>query len=178
MNDATDPAIPRARLRADLVAARLEFRAMVNAVSDRAWAEPSLNPGWSNGQLLFHVLFGFILVLPLSRLLVFFGHLPDVCSRSFAGALNLSTQVVNRINVLGPRIGARLLDRATIMNKFDHVHGAVVARLDRARARDWTLTMRYPTRWDPRFHTQMRLADLFQYPVDHLRHHRSQLRAT
>ena len=168
----------RARLRSDLEAARGEFHAMVASISEQGWTEPSQNPGWTNSQLLFHVLLGFILVRPLAGILVFFGHLPPLCSRVFAGVLNISTPLFNRINAVGPRAGARLLGRAAVISKFDQVHGAVLARLDRVRPRDWALTMHYPTRWDPRFQTSMGLEDLFRYPIDHLRHHRHQLRAT
>jgi Mycothiol maleylpyruvate isomerase N-terminal domain len=99
----------RARLRSDLEAARGEFHAMVASISEREWTEPSQNPGWTNGQVVFHILLGFILVVPLSRLLVFFDCLPAPCSRIFAGILNLSTPLFNRIDAMGPRAGARLL---------------------------------------------------------------------
>ena len=151
---------------------------MANALSARAWAEPSHNPGWTNGQLLFHILLGFILVPPLARLFVLFDHLPRACSRAFAAALNLSTPLFNRMNAIGPRAGARALGRAGILRQFDRVHKRILIRLDRTRPRDWVRTMHYPTRWDPRFRTDMRLADLYRYPLDHLRHHRSQMRAT
>jgi DinB superfamily len=167
----------RALLRSELEAARSEFRAMAASISEQAWTEPSHNPGWTNGQLLFHVLLGFILVLPLASILVFFGHLPALCSRIFAGILNFSTPLFNRVNAAGPRAGARLLGRAGVIKQFDRVHAAILARLERVRPRDWALAMHYPTRWDPRFQTPMHLEELFRYPVTHLRHHRSQLRA-
>lgn len=151
---------------------------MAASVSGEAWSEPSHNPGWTNGQLLFHVLLGFILVLPLANILVFFGHLPSLYSKIFAGILNFSTPLFNRVNAAGPRAGARLLGRAGVIRQFDRVHRAILTRLERARPRDWALAMNYPTRWDPRFQNPMRLADLFRYPVTHLRHHRTQLRAT
>jgi Mycothiol maleylpyruvate isomerase N-terminal domain len=71
----------RARLRSDLDAARGEFHAMVASISEREWTEPSQNPGWTNGQVVFHIRLGFILVVPLARLLVFFDRLPALCSR-------------------------------------------------------------------------------------------------
>jgi hypothetical protein len=86
---------------------------MVASISEREWTEPSQNPGWTNGQIVFHILLGFILVMPLTRLLVFFGRLPALCSRIFAGILNLSTPLFNRINAMGPRAGARLLGRGS-----------------------------------------------------------------
>jgi DinB superfamily len=151
---------------------------MAASISEQAWTEPSHNPGWTNGQLLFHVLFGFILVLPLANILVLFGHLPALCSRIFARILNFSTPLFNRINAAGPRAGARLLGRAGVIRQFDRVHGAILTRLERVRPHDWALAMHYPTRWDPRFQTPMHLEELFRYPVTHLRHHRAQLRAT
>jgi hypothetical protein len=71
-----------------------------------------------------------------------------------------------------------LLGRAGLITKFDQVHGAILQRLEHVRPNDWTMAMYYPTRWDSRFKTPMRLEDLFRYPVDHLRHHRHQLRTT
>jgi len=150
---------------------------MADSTSGQTWTEPSHNPGWTNGQVLFHVLLGFILVLPLANILVLFGHLPSPCSRIFAGILNFSTPLFNIVNAVGPRAGARLLGRARVIRQFDRVHRAILARLERVRPRDWALAMHYPIRWDPRFQTPMHLEELFRYPVTHLRHHRSQLRA-
>ncbi len=120
----------------------------------------------------------FILVLPLANILVFFGHLPALCSRIFAWILDFSTPLFNRVNAAGPRAGARLLGRPGVIRQFERVHMAILSRLERIRPRDWTLEMHYPTRWDPSFQTPMHLEELFQYPVNHLRHHRPQLRAT
>jgi hypothetical protein len=43
----------RARLRSDLEAARGEFHEMVASISAQGWTEPSQNPSWTNGQVLF-----------------------------------------------------------------------------------------------------------------------------
>ncbi len=113
--------VHRTRLRSELEAVRGEFHAMVASISEREWAEPSQIPGWTNGQIVFHILLGFILVVPLARLLVFFGRLPAPCSRIFAGILDLLTPLFNRINAMGPRAGARRLGRAGIIIKFDQI---------------------------------------------------------
>jgi putative transposase len=77
----------REDLRSELEAARREFYDMVASISEPWWAKPSRNPGWMNGQLLFHVFLGFILVLPLAGILLFFGHLPaSASSRRFTPA--------------------------------------------------------------------------------------------
>lgn len=165
----------RALLRSDLEAARGEFHVMAASISEKAWTGPSHNPGWTNGQLLFHVLLGFILVLPLASFLVFFGHLPALCSRIFAWILNFSTPLFNRVNAAGPRVGARLLGRAGVIREFNRVHGAILTRLERVHSREWALAMHYPTRWDPSFRSAMHLEELFRYPITHLRHHQAQL---
>jgi hypothetical protein len=151
----------RARLRADLTAAHEQFHAMADAVSEQSWNEPSNNRGWTNGQLLFHILLGFILVPLLARLLIFAGHLPRVYSRSFSGVLNFSTPLFNRVNAVGPRVAARILGREGTIRKFDRVHAQTIARLERIRPSEWSLTMHFPTRWDPRFREDMRLENLF-----------------
>jgi hypothetical protein len=169
--------VTRDRLKAELLAAHREFHVMAADVSEQAWVESSHNPGWTNGQVLFHVLLGFILVLPLARLLVLFGHLPRVLGSIFAGLLNLATPLFHRINALGPRAAARTLGRDSVIRRFDQVHAAILTRLAKVRPNQWDLMMPYPARWDPRFRRDMRLEDLFLYPVSHLRHHRSQIRA-
>ena len=169
----------RRQLRADLETARQEFHVMVAMVPNEAWTAPSKNPGWTNGQLLFHILLGFILVRPLASLLVLFGHLPGSWTRGFARLLDSSTPLFHRINAIGPRAAARILGRTGVLRKFDQVHRGVLARLERVQPSQWSLIMRYPVHWDlARFREEMRLEDLFRYPVSHLRHHRSQLRAT
>ena len=174
---ASDSDQRRGRLKAELEAAHQEFHEMVDAVSEEGWTEPSNNHGWTNGQVLFHVLLGFILVLPLAGLLIFFGHLPRGWSRLFSNLLDLSTPLFHRVNAIGPRAAARVLGRAGVVHRFDRVHRAILARLARVRPRQWDLVMNFPTRWDPRFRADMRLEDLFMYPIAHLRHHRHQLRA-
>jgi len=166
----------RTKLRADLALARPEFHNLVGSIPEQAWNEPSHNAGWTNGQLVFHIFLGFILVRPLSVLLILFGQLPETFSRFFAGILNFATPLFNQINVIGPRFGARLLGRGGIVHKFDQVHDALLTQVNRLQPRYWIMTMRYPTRWDPRFKGDMRLEDLFRYPIAHLRHHRAQLR--
>jgi hypothetical protein len=168
--------VRREQLRSELDAAWREFHEMAAAITEERWTLPSHNPGWTNGQVLFHVLLGFILVLPLANLIIVFGHLPKSFSRAFAAVLNLSTPFFHVVNAIGPRAAARALGRAGVIARFDKVHRAIQRRLDRVTDRQWQLTMAYPTRWDPRFRADMRLEHLFAYPIAHLRHHRGQLR--
>ena len=55
----------------DLEATRASFHALLDSLTEADWYRPSLNPGWTNGEILAHMLFGFIIInvlLPLARL--------------------------------------------------------------------------------------------------------------
>jgi hypothetical protein len=49
---------------------------------------PSEGTRWTNQQLLFHMMFGFLIVRRLLPLVRFFGRLPDWASRGFAAVHN------------------------------------------------------------------------------------------
>lgn len=61
---------------------------------------------WTNGQLLWHMAFGYLIVWRLLPGVRFFGRLPDGYSRRFAAALNLGTRPFHVINYLGACAGA------------------------------------------------------------------------
>lgn len=167
----------RDQLRTDLESARRGFHAALAGLPDEAWARPSANPGWTNGQLLFHITFGFILVGPLLLLLRLVGRFPASFSRVLAALLDACTGLFNRVNALGPRGGARRYDRDALARKYDRVQESLLRTLDRLPAGEWDLGMYYPRRWDPRFKEYMRIEDLFRYPVRHQQHHLDQLKA-
>lgn len=165
----------RSQVRAELEESRCEFHAALAALPDEAWAQPSANSAWTNGQLLFHITFAFILVTPLFRIMRLFAWLPPIVSRVFAGALDISTALFNRINALGPRVGARIYDRETVAQRYDRAQMSIVKSLEHLQATAWQLGMYYPRRWDPRFKEYMRIEDLVRYPIHHQRHHLDQL---
>ena len=161
-------------IRSELEATRADFHAMLGSLSEQGWYERSRNPAWTNGQLLFHITLGFLLVLPLLRIMRLFVRLPRRSSKIFASLLNLSTPLFNRVNAIGPRIGARLYQRDALGRLYDRVHEAILKRLYSIRDEEWARGMCYPTRWDPSFADYMRFEDLLHYPTVHLKHHRSQ----
>jgi uncharacterized damage-inducible protein DinB len=165
----------RDRIQAELEEARSAFHAALATLPAEAWSQPSANRGWTNGQLLFHITFAFIIAAPLLQIMRLLGRLPRPVSRVFAGLLDVSTALFNRVNALGPRLGARMYDRDALARRYDRVHTSLLKRLARLRAADWRLGMYYPRRWDPRFKEFMRIEDLLRYPIQHQRHHLDQL---
>jgi hypothetical protein len=138
----------RQTIAGELRAARAEFHALLDALADNDWRRQSHNPGWTNGEILFHMALGFFLLpilLPMLRLL---GHLPRGATKLFAVVLNLGTTPFNWVNGLGPRIGARVLRRRSLGKVFDWVLARVLRHVRTIRPNEWQRGMHYPTKWD------------------------------
>jgi DinB superfamily len=130
---------------------------------------------WTNQQLLFHMLFGYLIVLRLLPLVRLFGRLPDPASRVFAALLNAARVPFHVVNfagswgggtILGPRLQLELMDRT-----LRHLHH----RIDTERAADLFLHMHFPVGWDPFFRDTMTVADVYHFGTQHFDFHRAQL---
>ncbi|MEU1198721.1 DinB family protein [Streptomyces sp. NPDC005813] len=173
-----DGAVDRQAIHEELERARTTFHRLLDGATDADLRQRTEGTRWTNGQLLFHMLFGYILIRPLLALLRVFGRLPPRASRVFAGGLNAATRPFDAINYLGPLGGARVLGRRRMGTLFDRVITWQHRRLDAERESDLALAMHYPTRWDPFFQDVMTIADLYRYPTQHFDFHRRQLTLT
>ena len=89
---ATDHPIDRAAIAADLERARTEFHQLLaEAERQDAWDKPTHGTHWTNEQLMFHMVFGYMIMQRLLILLKVFSWLPDQVSRVFAGLLTAAT---------------------------------------------------------------------------------------
>lgn len=165
----------KAAIRAELEATRAAFHAISHSLSASDRQRPSRNAAWTNGEVLFHITFAFMLLSALLWLVLLFGRLPRQWSKPFAALLNRSTPLFNRINALGPHIGGRLYRGDRLDRKYDRGHARILRLLDAIPERDMHRGMYYPDRWDGLFHPYMTLADLFLYPTIHFEFHRDQL---
>ncbi len=162
-------------IEAELESTRVEFHRILDNMSGKDWRRPSRNKAWTNGQVLFHMTFGFIIVPPLFRLIRFFSRIPKIYSRIFISILNFGTSIFNVINALGPRFGARAFGSKSLGRKFDRVHAAVLKKLESVKDDEWDKGMYYPSRWDPQMNRYMTFEKLFRYPIIHFRHHAEQI---
>ena len=165
-------------IRTELRAAQVEFHALLDAVADDGWRRPSNNPGWTNGEILFHMALGFFLLptlLPMVRLL---GRFPHGVTRPFAACLHRATGSFNRVNAVGARIGGRVLRRQRLARTFDWAMARILRMVSRVDPAEWQRGMYYPTRWDALFSDYMTLEKLLRYPIAHLRFHTDQLSAS
>ena len=173
---AGDSTVIRAELADDLERARRELhRLLADAQRVDAWTKPTRGTRWTNEQLLFHMVFGYMVVqrlLPLVRVL---GRFPDGVSRIYARLLDAATHPFDLINYYGSRAAALVYNRDRMGTKMNRV----VASLQRSLARptDEALQrgMHFPTQWDPFFNDYMTLEDVYRYPGQHFDFHQRQL---
>ena len=165
----------RKRIRDELAETRRQFHALLDSLSAADWDAPSRNPAWTNGQLVFHMLFAFMLIPWLFWLIRFWSRLPDGYSRAFARVLDFSTPLFNRVNALGPRGQAVVFGRRRAGSIYDRVHRSILHKVDSIKDDDWGRGMNYPVRWDPDFGEFMTFERLFHYPTQHLQRHLAQL---
>jgi putative intracellular protease/amidase len=136
---------------------------------------PSEGTRWTNQQLLFHMMFGYLIVRRLLPLVRFFGRLPDWASRGFAAVLNAATPPFHFVNYLGSWAGGTVVSpirtERLLKRTIEALHGELGGE-DEASLRR---TMHFPVGWDPYFKDTMTLADVYHYGTQHFDHHRAQL---
>jgi hypothetical protein len=93
-------------IRLELENTRSTFHKILDSLSREDWHKKSQFPAWTNGELLFHMAFGFMILSTLINLVLFLSRLPKPFSKSFADFLNFITDPFIWIDVLGPHIGA------------------------------------------------------------------------
>lgn len=165
----------RQAVREEMEQARQTFQLLLDSATVAELSRPSNGTKLTNGQLLFHMLLGYMIVLRLMVLVQIFGRIPESFSRVFARALQASTRPFHVINYLGSVGGSRLLGYTGMGRRFDRVVATFLRHLDRENDSELSRGMHYPTSWDPYFRSYMTLADLYRYPTQHFEHHRRQL---
>jgi len=159
----------------ELEQVRLVFHHLLTAASRSDLRRGTAGTRWTNEQLLFHMLFGYIIVLALLRLVGLFSRLPVSASRGFARVLDAATVPFNAVNYWGSCAGALVFNHDRMGAKLDRVIAKLQRHVLLATDRELSRGMHYPTSWDPFFGSYMTLAELYRYPTKHFEFHRRQL---
>ena len=165
----------RAEILAQLAGARESFHTLVDSLSESDFQKPSLNPGWTNGEIIAHMMFGYLVInvlIPMARL---WGRLPRGSSKWFAALLNTLTGPFNWVNALGARGQGKVFTHQRIIKIFDRVYISLTGKINSIRDDEWERGMYYPTKWDEDFAEFMTLEKLFHYPVRHFNFHLKQI---
>jgi hypothetical protein len=158
-----------------LTEARSEFHALLNSLSEQDFQRRSLNPGWTNGEILAHITFGFIIInvlLPMARI---WGIFPKDSSKWFAWFLNAVTGPFNWINEFGARGQGKLFTQIRIGKIYDRAFFSLLNKISFIKDDEWERGMYYPTKWDSNFDEFMTLEKLFYYPIVHFHFHKKQI---
>ncbi len=159
----------------ELERVRADFHRLLESSNADDLAARSDGTRWTNEQVLFHMLFGYLIVWALLGLVKIFSRLPERFSRAYARILDAVTGPFDRVNYLGSCVGARVFDRRRMGPKMDRVIAALHRRLEREDPAALGRGMHYPTRWDPFFTPYMTVAAIYRYPTQHYDFHRRQL---
>ena len=175
-----EQARPRDRqaVHEELDRVQADFHRLLGQTTPASLARRSNGTKWTNEQLLFHMLFGYLITRALLGVMAVFGRLPGGFSRAYGRLLNALTRPLDLINYLGPCAAIHVYGHRRMAARLDRVLAALHHSIDTATTADLARGMHYPTRWDPFFTDYMTVADLYRYPTRHYDFHRRQLTLT
>lgn len=159
----------------ELDRATATFHALTASASTADLRRRTTGTKWTNQQMLFHMLFGYLIVHRLLRLVRLFGRLPDRFSWLFARILNSATRPFHVINYLASCGGALIFSGPRLTRQFTHTVDSLHRHLDAASDDALARSMHFPLRWDPFFRDRMTLAEVYHYGTEHFDFHRVQL---
>jgi hypothetical protein len=165
----------RQAIHDELEQARATFRSLVTEASPADLRRATVGTRWTNQQLLFHMLFGYMVVRRLLGLVRAFGRLPDAFSQVFARILDAGTRPFHVVNYLGSCGGGLVFRGPRLVGRFDRTIASLHRRLDRETDAALRRSMHFPVGWDPYFQDRMTLADVYHYGTQHFDFHERQL---
>ncbi|MFJ6485880.1 DinB family protein [Streptomyces sp. NPDC091682] len=168
-------AMDRQAVYEDYERARRGFHQLLESASEADLARPSRGTKWTNEQLLWHMLIGYMVVRALLVLVHVFGRLPRGAGKAFARLLDAGTVPFDWVNYEGPRGAVKVYGPRRMGTAFDRVLDSLQRRLAAESDADLARGMHYPVRWDPFFKDFMTLADVYRYPTQHFDFHHRQL---
>ena len=171
----TGPPIDRQLIHGELERVRTEVHALVAGASRAQLRRRTDGTRWTNRQMLFHLVFGYMIVRRLLPMVRLFGRLPDPFSRRFARLLNAGTRPFHLINYLGSCGGALVFHGPRLTLQLDRTLDTLHRRLDGETEEALGRKMHFPVGWDPFFHDSMSLAEVYRYGTQHYDLHRAQL---
>jgi hypothetical protein len=167
--------VDRAALHRELDDAQVTFHRLVSEADSAGLRRLSDGTRWTNKQLLFHMLLGYLILRALRLLVLGFGRLPDGASRVYARMLNAGTRPFDAVNYAGSRFGGNTLSTRQMSALFDRTIVRLHRRIDAESDANLARGMHYPSRWDPFFTDRMTLADVYHFATQHFEFHRRQL---
>lgn len=169
------PHVDRRAISIDMEQARAQLHELLAGADAAALRRASDGTRWTNEQLLFHMVFGYLVVRVLLRLVRVVSRLPRPVGTGFAAILNSGRRPFHVVNYWGSVAGAVVFDHSRMGRLADRTIAALQRHLQRESEASLRRGMPFPTTWDPYFAPFMTLAEVYRYPTRHFQHHRLQL---
>jgi len=163
----------RQRIIDEMRQAQIDFHDLVARAGAADLRRRTVGTRWTNRQLMFHMVFGYLIVRTLLPLVHLLGRLG--WSRRFAATLNAVWRPFHLINYLGSCGGGLVLSPRRMTALMDLTIAALTRRLAGETPAQLALTMHFPARWDPYFRPTMSVLDVYHYGTEHYDHHHRQL---
>ncbi|MEP6817448.1 MAG: DinB family protein [Marmoricola sp.] len=170
--------VSRESVREEIREAAATFHTLVAAASAEDLRRPSAGTRWTNRQLLFHMMFGYMIVRTLLPLVRMFARVPTPLSRAFARTLNATSRPFHWVNYLGSCVGALVFRGPRLGAQFDRTISAIERRLVRESDAGLASRMHFPVDWDPFFADTMSVLEVYHYGTEHFDSHSRQLTLT
>lgn len=154
----------KAALLQEMEETRQHFHQLLDSLPDEAFAQPSSNPAWTIGELLYHMS-----IAP--RLMV--ADVAIVLKRPFLLTLLpklFPERLFHWLNARLTRFGSRNLNRQFLADEYDKAHERIRQTFHRLDEADLQKSVRYPN-WDPLLAGDVTLAYLFGYIKRHFDSH-------
>ena len=167
--------IDRAEITVGYLHACDDLETFLALAGDAELRSRSAGTRWTNEELLFHMVFGYMVTRRLLPLVKCLGRLPPSVGNAFAGLLDAGTKPFDWVNYWGSWAASRVYNRHRMARKLRRVTTTLAANLETESHASLGLQMAFPTRWDPFFRPVMTVADLYAYPTKHFAFHAQQL---
>jgi hypothetical protein len=167
--------VTKAGILAEYGRARADLDTWLKTATTADLRRRSNGTKWTNEELLFHMVFGYMIVRALLPLVHIISRLPKPVGKAFARLLNAGTRPFDVINYWGSRSAALFYNSRRMARKLDKTIAAISRRLERESSGSLARSMPFPDRWDPFFAPSMTVNDVYAYPTKHFDFHGRQL---
>jgi len=159
----------REELKREIESTRQAFHELLNSIPEKAFDLPSDNPGWTIGEVLYHMSIAprFLGsdVKMITRQNWAYRIIPVIIPKALFDWLNLKFT----------KFGARNVSPEFLAQEYDRAHASTLRALDQVSDSDFEKHVHYPD-WDPLLSGEVTVARLFHYVKDHFDSHADQVR--
>ena len=159
----------KTQLEIEIEETRQRFHQLLDSWPDTAFDQPSSNPAWTIGELLYHMSIAPRMMVADVTMILQRPLLLKLLPKFFPESL------FHWLNARLTRFGARNLDRQFLANEYDKAHHHILRTLHNLDETDLQKSVQYPS-WDPLLTGNVSLIYLFGYIKRHFDSHAADIR--